>query len=496
MKTLPSTIAPMCISHLLNCLLGTDLNAAPQAEVDAEFKELYCESSFAFETVDPKAFQTELRRQIQLRYRYMYYGDLVPAGRQLQMLREVSLKLGLQLEAKTYDFGSKEVQQPSSVKEKASDDSLAVPQTNGIHSPTEGGRKKKKKHADASPQRATSISSTSSPTTFHSEDILNVVPIVKEAAPRSVLAEEALDAGRMGLQQEQKELGQELLFESLSLHEQIYGVLHPEVARVYHALSSLYFNLDEKSAAVELAKKAVIISERSLGIDNAETILSYLNLSLLEHASGNTRTALAYMRHALNLVKVVYGPRHPDSLTTLNNVAIMLQSLKKYSESRSWFEAALDMCGDVTGRPGQAVVHATLLFQLAQSLAFNQDPKTAMTKMRESYNIFKTELGPDHQNTKEAENLLDILTNAAVSQAKQANALASRRLVLRNGRTSRVTFDTRPQPPAGSSVIPTPEAPRMGGMDQRSVDELLRYINGEGAQATPKKLPANPKRRR
>jgi protein TIF31 len=77
--------------------------------------------------------------------------------------------------------------------------------------------------------------------------------------------------------QNQKELGQ-LLLESLSLHEQIYGILHPEVARVYYQLSMLYYQLEEKNAAVELARKAVIVSERTLGIDCAETVLSYLNL--------------------------------------------------------------------------------------------------------------------------------------------------------------------------------------------------------------------------
>ena len=56
--------------------------------------------------------------------------------------------------------------------------------------------------------------------------------------------------------------------ESLQLHEQIYGVLHPEVARAYHTLSNLLFNLEDKAAALELAHKAVIVSERTLGVDH------------------------------------------------------------------------------------------------------------------------------------------------------------------------------------------------------------------------------------
>lgn len=502
MKKLPPPFVQSCVSHLLNCLLGTEVNPNPQAEIDEDLKAMYLEVDFAYEKVTPESMKTELKRQVELRYRYQLGDELVQSGKQLQMLREVCLKLGFQLEAKEYRF-SKDAPSPpiKTLEQKASSDSLAPPQTNGVHQPSEGGKKKKKKHAAHSPDRDATDSPLPPPTTFHPDNVLNIVPIVKEASPRSVTAEEALDAGRMSIQQDQKELGQELLLESLSLHEQIYGILHPEVARVYYALSTLYFGLDEKNAAVELAKKAVIVSERTLGIDNAETILAYLNLSLFEHATGNTKNALAYVTHALDLWKIVYGIRHPDSITTINNAAVMLQTLKLFHDSRIWFEASLDICEETSGR--QAIATATLLFQLAQALALDHDSKTAVAKMRESYNIFKSTLGPENQNTKEAENWLETLTQAAVSQAKQANALLqNRRILFRSGRVPRMSaMGARPQPPAGGQLTTSAasaQAPRTGGIDQRSLDELLRYINGEGAgkQTTPKKMRANPKSRR
>ncbi|KAK5173839.1 Intracellular distribution of mitochondria [Saxophila tyrrhenica] len=516
LKELPACFAQYCISHLLNCLLGAGLNGNPQYEVDDELKAMYPDTEFSFGKVTPQSLAAEVRRQVELRYRIQLEGDLVPAGRELQMLREVCMKLGLQLEAKEYRFTKEQLapQQPNGLATKASSDSLTVPQTNGAHPPSEGGKKKKKNKADHSPNRAASASPTLPPTTFHPDNILNIVPVFKDAAPRSVLAEEALDAGRMSLQQDQKELGQELLLESLSLHEQIYGILHPEVARVYYALSTIYYSLEEKNAAVELAKKAVIVSERTLGIDNAETILAYLNLSLFEHATGNTRDALAYVRHALELWKLVYDARHPDSITTLNNAAVMLQSLKLFHESRLWFEVSLSICEDLSGK--HAIATATLLFQLAQALALDQDSKQAVAKMRESYSVFKAELGAENPNTKEAENWLETLTHSAVSQARQANALQNRRLLFsgRGGsRMPRVAMGGRPAPPvagtAGNEVVGGVGqvgggvgggvgGERTGqGIDQRNLDELLRYINGEAGQAssTPKKKTANPKRR-
>lgn len=498
LRNLPPCFAQNCAAHLLNCLLGSGFNPAPQAEIDAELKALYPDTSFDFEKLTPETLDKEIRQQIRLRYRYELEGALVHSNRHLQMLREICLKLGLQLEAKEYQF-TKDLTVPAkTVAEKKSSESLAVPQTNGNHA-QEGGKKKKKKNTDHSPARAAAPAPVAVPLTFSADNVLNIVPLVKEASPRSILAEEALDAGRMSIQQDQKELGQELLLESLSLHEQIYGILHPEVARVYYALSTLYYGLEEKTAAVELAKKAVIVSERTLGIDNAETILAYLNLSLFEHATGNTKVALAYVRHALDLWKIVYGIRHPDSITTINNAAVMLQTLKQFHESRLWFEASLDICNEVSGK--QSINAATLLFQLAQALALDHDGKAAVAKMKESYNIFKTELGPENQNTKEAEMWLETLLHSAVNQAKQANALLqNRKILLRNGKSSRVAMGTRPQPPVGQSTTevaqPSPAAAGNGGIDQRNLDELLRYINGESSKSsTPKKKQANPKRR-
>lgn len=498
LRQLPPCFAQSCISHLLNCLLGAELNSEPQAEVDEELKEMFPGTDFGFEQVTPRSLEIEIQQQVYLRFRYQLDGELIEAGKQIQLLREICLKLGLQLEAKEYQFTKQSP--PQALQEKQSSDSLAVPQSNGVH-PSESGKKRKKKHGDHSPNRAAASSPTSSPTTFHPENILNVVPVIKEASPRSILAEEALDAGRMSIQQDQKELGQELLLESLSLHEQIYGILHPEVARVYYALSTLYYGLEEKNAAVELAKKAVIVSERTLGIDNAETILAYLNLSLMEHATGNTRNALAYTHHALDLWKIVYGPRHPDSITTINNAAVMLQTLKQFHESRIWFEASLKICEEIAGK--QSINTATLLFQYAQALALDQDPRQAVAKMKESYNIFKNELGPENQNTKEAETWYETLTHSAVNQAKQAQAQATallqgRRLLLRNGRVARAAVGARSSPQVvqqAADAAAQGQASHIVGLEKRSIDEIVKYINGDTKQTTPKKKTANPKRR-
>ena len=488
LRHLPAPFATSCYAHLLNCLLDSNNSVKHKVELDEDVRDLYPDGDFSFEKVTAASLKSEIETQVRRRYRYTLSEGWVSGLKPLQTLREISLKQGLQMVARDYF--------PQPIANTSDEDSPEAAQApNGTS--TEESKKKKKKHTEPTNGVHSETKQTS---IFRPDDILNIVPIVKDAAPRSALAEEALEAGRISLAQNQKQLGQELILESLSLHEQIYGILHPEVAKMYHQLSMLYYQTDEKDAAVELARKAVIVTERTLGVDSADTILAYLNLSLFEHAVGNTSTALIYVRHALSLWKIIYGPSHPDSITTMNNAAVMLQHMKQYSASRSWFESSLAVCEELFGR--QSVNTATILFQLAQALALDQDSKAAVGKMREAYNIFHAELGPNDRNTKEAESWLEQLTQNAVSIAKHAKDIQNRRF-RRINMTPHVTLNTRPQPGVGQTTASAatngattgsardPPTRVGGGMDNRSIEELLKFIEGvdskEGNKSSSKK---------
>lgn len=497
-KNLPPAIMTACLAHLLNCLLGSELNKSPKPDFDEELRDLYSDADLSFEDVTPTSLRAEIEAQTQMRYRYTLEDSWMSSIKSNQLLREIALKLGLQLVAKDYQYRPVS-EHPSEIANHLTNGAAAQPTTNG-HVPNGVSSKKKKKQrgGDSSPSSVNASTVLEPPMTFIADDIVNVVPIVKDSSSKSVLAEEALEAGRISMMQKQKELGQELLLESLSLHEQIYGILHPEVARVYHQLGMLYYSLDEKEAAVELAHKAVVISERTIGIDSGETMLSYLNLSLFEHATGNTVVALACMRHALELWKIIWGSNHPDCITTFNNAAVMLQHMKLFHESRLWFEESYAISEQMSGK--DSVNTATLAFQLAQALALDQDHKGAVNRMREAYSIFHHKLGPDDRNTKEADSWLDQLTVNAVSIAKHAKDLQAQK-IRRAFFTPRVTLRTQPQAPVGQSSTEgmNGQPPRVsGGLDNRSIDELIKYIesSGDATKKTPTKKRKNPRSRR
>ncbi|KAM0471638.1 hypothetical protein ACHAPX_009295 [Trichoderma viride] len=477
LRSLPVVLAPSCMSHILNCLLGHRLNAKPVADIDQTLRELYPEADYSFETVTPESLREQIEQQVSNRFRYELGANWFNEVRPVQLLRDICIRAGVQVLAKDYVFDSAPAGAAVSPAqpEQADGETKAEPKTEVKSS------KKKKKTRESSP---TATAAPEAVSTFTPDDIQKVVPVVKHSCPRSSLAEEALEAGRISILQNQRKLGQELLLESLSLHEQIYGILHPEVARVYNSLSMLYYQLDDKEVAVELARKAIIVSERTGGVDSAETLLNYLNLSLFLHQVGDSKSALAYSIHALKLWKIIYGPGHPDSITTINNAAVMLQGVKAYHESRLWFEESLRVCDSVFTR--QSINSATLLFQLAQALALDHDSKAAVSRMRESYNIFLAELGPEDKNTKEAESWLEQLTQNAVSIAKHAKDVQARRI--RSG----LRFPAQTAQAVGAA--PARGAPQL---DSRSIDELMKFIEGADSSKTSKKRPGrgNPKRR-
>ncbi|KAI9664144.1 MAG: Intracellular distribution of mitochondria [Trizodia sp. TS-e1964] len=487
LKTLPIPFAHACLAHLLNCLLGVKLNPAPTPEIDESLRGLYPKVELKYTTVTPGSLKDEIESQIRRRYRIEWEPEWTAEMKHMQLLREISLKLGLQLEAKEYQFDEIHSPVPATQITKALEGNL------------NGKSKKKKKNGDVTHTPSSEFSDSSQGVvTFMADNILHVVPVVKNSIPKSILAEETLEAGRMSIQEGHKELGQELLLESLSLHEQIYGIIHPDVARAYAALSTVYYQLDEKLAAVELSRKAVIIAERTLGVDSAETILNYLNLGLFEHANNNSSAALLYIKHALGLLKMTYGCNHPDSITTINNAAVMLQQLKYFHESRIWYEASLVICEKIFGR--QSVNAATILFQLAQALALDKEPKAAVNRVRESYNIFLTELGPTDRNTKEAEYWLEQLTLNAVSIAKQERGLLDRSRakwleITPRGSLTRSQMQLRQPSPVVPKSSESSSTSRRISLDSRSIDELLKYIEGNSdasTRKTAKKTPTTP----
>ena len=177
LSRLPHPFASTCIAHLLNCFLGTSLNSEPYAETDEGLKQLYPEAIYEFEAQTPESLQSLICKEIHLRYRYDASSALPIAGNHLQLLREISLKLGLQLEAKEYVFLKSHVN--VMMDTETASDSSSVNDVNRMN----GARSKKKRRKRGCAGKLSS-KLNKAPVTFRKENILNLTPIFKDSSPR------------------------------------------------------------------------------------------------------------------------------------------------------------------------------------------------------------------------------------------------------------------------------------------------------------------------
>ena len=503
-----------CVSHFLNCLVGDKVNPAPEARptstplsdvTDAEWTKL-----------TPETVKQQLTAEIRKRFRFELPASFFDQElRRAQLLREVALRTGIQLKLQDYVLEGKLSEADGSV----SDDSHNETQPNGHAAgkkskgkkkggnEQQNGAKKANGTAAAADKKAVKVARA---TSFEPEDVLNLVPVVKDSTPKSTLAEEAFEAGRISISRGDRDLGLELLLEGVSFHEQVYGLVHPEVARCYALFATMVHHLAGVTAmeraelinqgkaenkemteaelppvnehvsmanAVRYQRQAVTVSERTLGLDHPETLNQYMNLAVLERSAGNTRESLLCQRRVLELWSLLYGHEHPDCINALSNVALTLQNARLFEPSLRVYKSAHELALRLFG--ADSIHTANLAHELSQAYTLAGDLKTALTVEKEAWRVFEERLGKEDAQTKESEAFCSSLAASAVRMAKlekEATARQARQGVLGMPAARRGDGGV-------ASAAPTANA---NAVSNKSLDEMVRFIQG-GSNSSPAK---------
>ncbi|KAI8076797.1 clustered mitochondria-domain-containing protein [Halteromyces radiatus] len=471
LATLDLEESRLCLSHYLNCLLGEAVNAKPAPVLPAGKTK----NDYSWAHLTPSSLQRLLKEQVLLWFRYSLTDDDWTQRKSIPILRETCLRVGIQLEARDYRFHP---YTPEEVAANAAAD--AQLETLLSRQQQQKSSRKTKKHQQAvdsllmTPRRKT---------TFVPDDILNIMPTVKQASSRSLFAEETFEAGKMSLAQGHRQLGLELLLESLTLHEQTYGFLHPETSKCYATLAMIYHHGEDREAALDLQRKAVIAAERTLGVDHPETVHHYLNLGLFEHAAGRSKLALRYLRHALYYWDLLFGTGHPDSATADNNAGVMLQSLRDYKTSTKFFERACATQEYIFGK--EHVLTASGYHVLAKSYTLLGDFSQALSAERLAYGVFEAKLGKDDYRTKESDAWLKELTSNALLTAQRSRELQQQQQQEQQEKS--LSSDPSKQSNKTSQVA----------KGELPIDQVLQYINNgsSGSSSRKSSKKSNQKRR-
>ena len=77
-----------------------------------------------------------------------------------------------------------------------------------------------------------------------------------------------------------------------------------------------------------MAQKSLVLREKALGPEHPDTLTSMDNLALVLRRQGKYEAAEEMHRRALQLTEKVLGPEHPSTLTSMDNLALLLEKKK------------------------------------------------------------------------------------------------------------------------------------------------------------------------
>uniref|UniRef100_A0A4W5Q5L9 Clustered mitochondria protein homolog n=1 Tax=Hucho hucho TaxID=62062 RepID=A0A4W5Q5L9_9TELE len=402
------------VSHFLNCFLSSFSDAVahlPADELVSRRKNRKRRNrvpgggdNTAWASLTPSELWKNIVSEAQSYYHFTLYcenADQVVEKYGLQkitLLREISIKVGIQILIKEYNFDSR-------------------------HKPA-----------------------------FTEEDILNIFPVVKHVNPKASDAFHFFQSGQAKVQQGYLKEGCELINEALNLFNNVYGAMHVEICACLRLLARLNYIMGDHHEALSNQQKAVLMSERVLGIEHPNTIQEYMHLALYCFANGQLSTALKLLYRARYLMLMVCGEDHPEMALLDSNIGLVLHGVMEYDLSLRFLENALAINSKYHGpRSLKVALSHHLVARVYESKA---EFRSALQQEKEGYTIYKNQVGEAHEKTKESSEYLKYLTQQAVALQRTMNE------IYKNG--------------SNASIMPLKfTAPSMA-----SVLEQLNIING------------------
>jgi len=224
----------------------------------------------------------------------------------------------------------------------------------------------------------------------------------------------------------------------------VYGAMHPEIAQCLRMLARLNYIMGEHSEAMAYQQKAVLMSERVNGIDHPYTITEYTHLALYCFANSQISMALKLLYRARYLSLLVLGESHPEVALIDSNIGLILHAVGEYDLSLKFLEKALELNLKFHGPKSLKVAVSYHLVARTQSCM--GDFRSALVNEKETYTIYKTQLGDEHDKTKESSECLRHLTQQAVVLQKKMNEIYT-------GKTKATLPPIQIQPPSMGSVL-------------------------------------------
>jgi tetratricopeptide (TPR) repeat protein len=175
-------------------------------------------------------------------------------------------------------------------------------------------------------------------------------------------------------------------------------------------------------------RRSLDVRSKQFGPEHPDTLGSMNNLAVVLRGQGKYEAAEAMHRRTLELNEKVLGPEHPNTLRSMNNLAEILGAQGKYEAAEAMHRRTLELSEKVLGpeHPGMLVS----MNNLATVLKDQGKYEAAGAMHRRTLELSEKVLGPEHPNTLESMNNLAVVLEGQ-GKYEAAEAMLRRTLELR-----------------------------------------------------------------
>ncbi|MCP4347468.1 MAG: tetratricopeptide repeat protein, partial [Desulfobacterales bacterium] len=120
--------------------------------------------------------------------------------------------------------------------------------------------------------------------------------------------------------------------------------------KLFNDMTVKAYHDGQYQTGIAFAEKAYQYALKQFGKKHPSTLTSMNNLALLYELQGRYGEAEPLCKAALQLSENVLGKEHPDTLTSMNNLAGLYESQGRYGEAEPLYKAALQLRENVLGK--------------------------------------------------------------------------------------------------------------------------------------------------
>jgi tetratricopeptide (TPR) repeat protein len=174
-------------------------------------------------------------------------------------------------------------------------------------------------------------------------------------------------------------------------------IIGEEAGHLLHKVATYLKDRAHYQQAKPLYQRALVIREQVVGSQHPDTATSLNDLAILYREQCEYEQAEPLYQRALTIREHVLGPLHPDTAATLDNLAGLYRKQKKYEQAEAFFLQALAI-KELTLEPQHPYIASTLN-NLALLYHEQEKYEQAEPLYRRALAIRERRLGPQHPYT-------------------------------------------------------------------------------------------------